>query len=128
MIKQFKVLSVSFLVFMISNLAFAAIHNENEKLLEELTGKSTKSKISSNKDISQSLSEQYIESGRTALKQKDFILALKFFNTVIQKYPKSNEVRIAYLNKSKLYTMMGLPEQAELNFKLAEKIKTQKIK
>lgn len=128
MMNQFKVLSVFVLFCMISNLAYAAVNNEKDKLVEELTGKSAQSKITVNGKVTQSLSEQYIESGRAALKQKDYILALKFFNTIIQKHPRSAEVRQAYLHKSKLYSMMGLPEQSELNFRLAEKVKKLNIK
>lgn len=128
MVNHFKVFNVSVFFFLFSNLAFGAVVSEKEKLIEELTGKSTKSKFSSTADSVSSLSEQYLKSGRAALKQKDYILALKFFNTIIQKFPKSAEVQQAYLHKSKLYSMMGLPEQAELNFKLAEKTKKQIIK
>lgn len=127
MMNHFKFLSVSILFLLFSNLVFAAVPSDNEKLIEELTGKNSKAKIFKNSDSVISLSEQYLKSGRTALKQKDYILALKFFNTIIQKFPKSAEVQQAYLHKSKLYSMMGLPDQAELNYKLAEKTKKQII-
>ena len=104
--------------------------NEDQKLLEELTGK--KSAISAvakpqatvttatQKNVAAvPVSRKLLDAGFFAFTKKDYISALKHYNTIIVKYPKSNELHLAYLAKAKLYQAMGLIEQAQYNIKLA---------
>lgn len=106
-------------LFLISTSCFAAIKSkdknlENEKLIEELTGRTV-----SKSARPATLPARHLSAGLDAFKSKNYILSLKHFNTVILKYSKSAEVKLAYLAKSKLYREMGLLAQAELNSKLA---------
>lgn len=139
---------LTLLFFTTSSVVFAAIpaKKEEAKLLEELTGKkaavpaknvtpvqpqkmsavASAAKAPSQKTISRKL----LDSGFFAYTKKDYISALKHYNTIIVKYPKSQEYRLAYLAKAKLYNEMGLAEQAQLNLKIANDIlsKTQNTK
>ena len=104
------------------------------QLLEELTGKKATVAASGvapkavavlaqhQKLMLQSPSQLHLNSGYQAYLQKDYILALKHYNTVLAKYPQSSEVRLTYMAKAKLYNEMGLAEQAQRNYKLAQKI------
>ncbi len=129
--KQHLLLLITTLLLIPSASLFAAVENkkEEEKLMEELTGK----KVVVAKPaavIVKPMSRKLLDAGFQAFTKKDFITALKYYNTIIVKYPKSNEIRLAYLGKVKLYTEMGLTEQAQLNLNIANDItnKTQIIK
>lgn len=116
-IKLFIVLSL------IASTCFSAISSEDEKLMEELAGKSpNKPAAMLQKKTTAPISERHLSAGLNAFKAKNYILALKHYNTVIIKYSKSKEYKSAFLAKAKLYTEMGLKEQAELNFKLAHQL------
>jgi tetratricopeptide (TPR) repeat protein len=99
---------------------------EQEKLYEELTGKKPaaaevaqkKPAVSDQRPITRKL----LDAGFYAFTKKDYISALKYYNTIIVKYPKSNELQLAYLGKSKMYNEMGLTEQAKLNLDIANEI------
>lgn len=110
---------------------FSAVRTEKEKLIEELTGKSTKkeavhtsAKAFANK---MPLSKRHLVAGIKAYKSKNYILALKHYNTVIIKHKNSEEVQAAYLEKVRLYNEMGLKEQAGRNAKLAQQYRVKKI-
>lgn len=62
-----------------------------------------------------------LEMARDAKWKRDYVTALKRYNTIIVKYPKSKEVRQAYLDKSALYREMGLLEQSKYNMQKAKK-------
>ncbi len=108
--------------------SLASIQNEEQKLIEELTGSTKKNSttlpLESVKKMS--LAEKHLFAGLDAFKNKDYILALKHYNFVIDKFGKPKDVRNAYIAKSKLYSEMGLSEPALFNstkaFKLGEKI------
>lgn len=89
-------------------------------LIEELTGKKSlvPSKVSHFKKGPLPL--QHFMAGQQAAAQKNYILAIKHFNTVIQKYPQSGEVIKALVAKAQVYTAMGLKSQAQRNLKLAQ--------
>lgn len=107
------------------------------QLLEELTGKKTttvsvgvapKAAIAAQEQknlAAQPPSKLHLNAGYQAYLKKDYILALKHYNTVLAKYPKSSETRLTYMAKAKLYNEMGLPEQAQRNYKLAQQIAPQ---
>ncbi len=102
------------------------------QLLEELTGRKATAKASgavSNAApvVKQVPSKLHLNAGYQAYIKKDYILALKHYNTVLAKYPKSAEVRLTYMAKAKLYNEMGLVEPAERNYKLAERVASQTI-
>jgi tetratricopeptide (TPR) repeat protein len=113
--------SIPFLFF--AQLSTAAVNKKSEetKLLEELTGKKA-APAAAVKALP--LSKRHLDAGVVAYKSKNYILALKHYNTVIVKYPKSAEVKSAFLAKAKLYREMGLQEQSELNLKKATEINT----
>lgn len=70
----------------------------------------------------QAPSQLHLNAGYQAYMKKDYILALKHYNTVLAKYPNSSEVRLTYMAKAKLYNEMGLAEPAQRNFKLAQQM------
>jgi hypothetical protein len=120
------------LTFFLTNPSLASIikANEKAKLLEELTGQKPKisSEVKSNEntvsntipsDFKASRSQMHLNAGFQAFTRKDYIKALKHYNTVIVNHSNSPEVKSAYLAKAKLYQEMGLFEQAQLNVKLA---------
>lgn len=103
--------------------AFGAISAEEKALIEELTGKKAKPVIIQRKN--QSDAERYLNAGLTAFRGGNFVEALKSYNTVIQEYADSPQLRAAYLAKAQLYSKMGLAEQAEINVRLAEEERKQ---
>lgn len=80
---------------------------------EELTGK----KPLTRKDAP----KQILELARDAKWKKDYITAIKRYNTLIVKFPKAPEVRKAYLDKAQLYKEMGLKQQSQYNLEKAKK-------
>ena len=119
-------LSQSIKLFIVLLLAtstcFSAISSEDEKLMEELSGQSSKRPAVVLRPLSATISERHLSAGLNAFKSKNYILALKHYNTVIIKHSKSKEVKSAFLSKAKLYAEMGLTEQAELNLGLAQRL------
>ncbi len=121
------------LLLLNSSVAFAEVNhviqkNQNmknsalsdEALTEELTGRKESLQISSSDLKKSPLPVQHFIAGQKAAASKNYILAIKHFNTVIQNYPQSNQVRPALLAKASVYKEMGLQPQAERNFKLAQ--------
>ena len=88
--------------------------------LEELTGKKSKIPYSDAQLKKMPLSAQHYYAGLKAAEAKNYILAIKQYNTVVKRYSKSKEVRLALIAKSNLYKEMGLREPASLNLKLAQ--------
>lgn len=84
-----------------------------KSIYEELTG----SKGMSSKQAP----TRVLEMARDAKWKRDYVTALKRYNTIIVKYPKSKEVRQAYLDKAELYREMGLLQQAKYNSDKAKK-------
>lgn len=103
----------------------------DQKLMEELTGKKDPAAQTNAAAIQMQnlkkapLSIQHYYAGLKAVEQKNYILAIKHFNTVIKKYPLSGQVKPALLAKAKVYQEMGLQNQAQRNLKLAQ-LKTTK--
>ena len=92
----------------------------DKNLMEELTGKKTSS-IPAAKDLRKApLPVQHYFAGQRAATEKNYILAIKHFNTVIQKYPQSAQAPNALIAKAQIYKEMGLQPQAERNLKLAQ--------
>ena len=106
-------------LFSVSSTCFSAVNSEKEKLMEELTGRSTRAVVQVLPAKLAPLPERHLSAGLSAFSGKNYILALKHFNTVILKHSKSKEVKSAYLAKAKLYSEIGLNEQAQMNSKLA---------
>jgi hypothetical protein len=138
--KHQKILLLITSFFFFTNAAVAAVQNSNkkpndeQKLLEELTGKkavAAKPAITLTASAKAApavaanerpVSRKLLDAGFYAFTKKDYISALKHYNTIIVKHPKSNELQLAYLGKSKLYNEMGLIEQAKLNLQIANQI------
>ncbi|OFZ31201.1 MAG: hypothetical protein A2622_00975 [Bdellovibrionales bacterium RIFCSPHIGHO2_01_FULL_40_29] len=92
-----------------------------KKLLEELTGvKATDETLATKKMKKAPLPVQHFMAGQKAAEQKNYILAIKHFNTVLKKYPQSSQVRPALLAKAKIYNEMGLQSQSQHNMKMAQ--------
>ena len=99
----------------------------NAQLLEELTGKKAtvatpSAAVKTAPTVQQVPSKLHLNAGYQAFVKKDYILALKHYNTVLAKYPHSAEVRLTYMAKAKLYNEMGLVEPAQRNLKLAQQV------
>lgn len=110
-------------VFMAIN-CFSAIKSEDDKLMEELSGQKRSKAVAlkTAKPAASTISEKHLFAGLDAFKVKNYILALKHYNTVIIKHSKSKEVKSAYLAKSKLYAEMGLQDQSIHNLQMAIKM------
>ncbi len=90
----------------------------DQKIMQELTGKSDV-KFSQADLKKQPLPVQHLFAGEKAAQQKKYIMAIKHFNTVIKKYPRSAEMKKALVAKSNMYKEMGLSEPSQLNMSLA---------
>lgn len=99
---------------------------DERSIIQELTGKvETTESIPSDEQLkNKPLSVRHYYAGLRAVQNKNYVLAIKQFNTVVQKYPKSPEVKLSYLAKSKLYKEMGLSEPSSYNFNLAQSVKS----
>lgn len=126
--KRHKNLLFALPFLIIGQLTFAAVNKkaEESKLLEELTGQkaATTPVAKAAAPANLALSKRHLDAGIIAFKNKNYILALKHYNTVIVKYPTSPEVKTAFLAKARLYHEMGLTEQSSLNLRKANEIIT----
>ncbi len=90
--------------------------NTNEKWLskasiyQELTGQ---------KINSQQVGVKLLKMAELAQSEKNYILALKRYNTVIARFPQSKLAQFALFGKADLYKKMGLSQQADYNTRLA---------
>jgi hypothetical protein len=82
-------------------------------IYEELTGKKGLS--------AKQMPARVLDMARDARWKRDYVTALKRYNTIIVKYPKSKEVRQAYLDKAALYKEMGLLQQSKYNSEKAKR-------
>jgi len=85
-----------------------------QSLYEELTGQ---------KVIAKTVPAKILHFAREARYDKNYALALKRYNILIKKYPRSMEVQSAYFDKSAMYAEMGLKTQSLHNLKLAQNFK-----
>lgn len=127
--QNFNLFSVVFLLAINSFSAVnSSVKSEDDKLMEELSGHNKKVVVAVKtakaavRPATSTISEKHLFAGLDAFKAKNYILALKHYNTVILKHAKSKEVKSAYLAKSKLYTEMGLQDQSIHNLQMAIKI------
>lgn len=95
----------------------------NEKsLIEELTGKKDVAVTISSINLKKApLPLQHYVAGKKAAEQKNYILAIKHFNTVLKKYPQSAQVGPTLTAKAMVYQEMGLKSQASHNLSMAQK-------
>lgn len=101
---------------------------KTKNIYEELTGKKSKVPYTDAQLRKLPLSAQHYYAGVRAAEAKNYILAIKQYNTVIKKYPSSKEVKSALLAKASLYKEMGLREPASLNIRLAQQKTKPEIK
>lgn len=96
----------------------------NEKaLIQELTGKAVSNLPTQQELKNKPLSTQHYFAGLRSAESKNYIMAIKHFNTVLKKYPRSAEVKSAFEAKAKVYKEMGLAEPASLNMRMAQAAK-----
>lgn len=116
-------INLFFVIFLVTVNCFSAIKSEEDKLLEELSGQQKLPVAQAVKKgpvkAPTTISEKHLFAGLDAFREKNYIKALKHYNTIIIKHGKSKEVKSAYLAKSKLYAEMGLPEQSQQNLQMA---------
>lgn len=112
---KFPLNSIVVSALLFCSTGFAAVNDK--ALLEELTGKKSATVQKSKKSP---LSVRHYQAGKAAAAQKNYILAIKHFNTVIKNYPKSVEVKSALVAKAQIYKEMGLQDQANRNLKMAQ--------
>ena len=134
--KNQKLMLLILSILLTSTSAFASVPaktNEKAKLLEELTGKKSQPAPAAVTVAPQAakpavaaapvaVSRKHLNAGFQAFTKKDYITALKHYNTILVKHGRSPEVKSAYLAKAKLYQEMGLIEQARYNAKLAQEL------
>lgn len=110
-------------VFLVVTNSLAAVRTEEDKLIEELSGISKKAAtvkpVKAAITAVTTLSEKHLFAGLEAFKKKNYILALKHYNTVIIKHSHSKDVKSAFIAKSRLYAEMGLLEQSQQNLQKA---------
>lgn len=111
-------------VLLVTMNCFSAVRSEDDKLMEELSGQKKSAPVATKaaKPAASTISEKHLFAGLDAFKVKNYILALKHYNTVIIKHSRSKEVKSAYLAKSKLYAEMGLQDQSIHNLQMAIKM------
>ncbi len=85
-----------------------------ESIYQELTGQ---------KINSQQVGVKLLKMAEQAQSEKNYILALKRYNTVIARFPQSKLAQSALLGKADLYKKMGLGQQAQYNARLARDYK-----
>ena len=120
-------------VFFISSYSFAKVNTQvlptnskasvitDKALIEELTGKKNNQQSKASKKLKNApLPIQHYLAGKKAAQEKNYILAIKHFNTVLKKYPGSAQVTPALLAKAKVYQEMGLMPQAAHNTRMAQ--------
>lgn len=103
---------LSCLIFGLSVNAAIPKKSQEVSLIETLTGRKV------NQNVSQS--EKALLLARQSSKQKDYITAIKRYNFILKKFPKSNEAVLALKDKAQIYSAMGLKEQASHNLKKAQ--------
>ena len=94
--------------------------SNDQTVIQELTGKAVSQVPPQEQLKNKPLSTQHYYAGVRAAESKNYILAIKHFNTVLKNYPRSNEVKLAFTSKAKVYKEMGLNEPAQLNLKMAQ--------
>ena len=123
------------IIFLISFNTFAKINSASTKpafkkpaafdeksLVEELTGKKDVAETVSSINLKKApLPLQHYIAGKKAAAQKNYILAIKHFNTVLKKYPQSAQVGPTLTAKAMVYQEMGLRPQASHNLSMAQK-------
>lgn len=108
---------------MIKNAKLQQVQNQSQdkillgqkSLYEELTGEK----------IRVSPAQKALELARQSKNNKNYIQALKRYNTIIVRFPRTPQAKQAYLDKAVLYKEMGLNEQAQLNLKKAQNMRAQ---
>ncbi|MBC7743327.1 MAG: hypothetical protein H7061_14105 [Bdellovibrionaceae bacterium] len=95
--------------------------NNEKRIMEELTGQERATGPAAADLKNAPLPTRHFYAGQRAALQKNYIMAIKHFNTVIKKYPNSNQVKPALLAKAQVYKEMGLAEPAQLNMTLAQR-------
>ncbi len=93
--------------------------SSEKKILQELTGKPSSTLPTQAELKNKPLSTQHYYAGLRAAETKNYIMAIKHFNTVLKNYPQSKEVKLSFSAKAKVYNEMGLTEPANLNMRLA---------
>ena len=88
-------------------------------IYQELTGQ---------KINSQQVGVKLLKMAELAQSEKNYILALKRYNTVIARFPQSKLAQSALFGKADLYKKMGLSQQAAYNTRLAREYRLTSIK
>jgi hypothetical protein len=99
----------------------------DQAAIHELTGKPVSTLPSAQDLKGKPLSTQHYYAGLRAAESKNYIMAIKHFNTVLKKYPRSAEVKLAFASKAKIYKEMGLSEPASLNMRMAQSTSAKKL-
>tara|TARA_B100001248_G_C27399234_1_gene468537 strand:- start:300 stop:884 length:585 start_codon:yes stop_codon:yes gene_type:complete len=73
--------------------------------------------LAKNYPNSKYFAEIYYMAGKAALAKKNYKVALRSFNKILQKYPKSSRLQMAKYSKAYTYQQMNLNEQASSIYK-----------
>lgn len=127
-----------FIVMMtVTQVAFSAIPNKSKNnqqhslsptareqaLYEQLAGKNAP-QVSSKVTAS---AEKALTLARQSRTEKNYILAIKRYNFILKYYPKTQQAKLALVDKVSLYKEMNLSEPANYNQKrLMTQVKSQK--
>ena len=108
--------------------------NEAKSLREKLTGtkkveatKAPLNKVATKKvptahSVPQKPAQKGLALAREAKGKKDYILAIKRYNFILKYFAKTQEAKMALMDKAEIYKDMGLEEQALYNKTRAQKM------
>ena len=128
-----------FIVMMtVTQMAFSAIPHKSKNiqqntlaptpheqaLYEQLAGKNATTQVSNKVTAS---ADKALLLARQSRTEKNYILAIKRYNFILKYYPKTQQAKLALIDKVSLYKEMNLAEPAQHNQKrLMTEVKTAK--
>lgn len=131
-------LNIIIVMMTVTQVAFAAIPGKsknNQKnslaptsreqaLYEQLAGKNAPESVT-NKVMASA--DKALKLARVSRSEKNYILAIKRYNFILKYYPKTQQAKLALVDKVSLYKEMNLSEPANYNQKkLMSQVNTQK--
>lgn len=131
-------INIIIVMMTVTQLAFAAIPNKSKNnqhhslaptareqaLYEQLAGKNAPDSVTNKVTAS---AEKALTLARVSRTEKNYILAIKRYNFILKYYPKTQQAKLALIDKVSLYKEMNLSEPANYNQKkLMTQVNSQK--
>jgi hypothetical protein len=97
----------------------------NSELYKQLTGKTVNvSTVQKNSQKIIASADKALILARQSRDEKNYIQAIKRYNFILKYYSKTNQAKLALVDKSMMYKEMGLPVQAAYNQKKVSQMNT----